>query len=75
MPPDRDEQPVRVFSTFTEDLEMLSGELGHHGGDGIYRGVLDSAYDVLEQHGVKPCLVDARGENVPGRRTDWHECQ
>ena len=33
-------------------------------------------YDVLEQNGVKPCLVDARGmKNVPGRRTDWHECQ
>jgi transposase len=33
-------------------------------------------YDVLERHGVKPCLVDARGmRNVPGRRTDWHECQ
>jgi transposase len=33
-------------------------------------------YEVLEQHGVKPCLVDARGmKNVPGRRTDWHECQ
>jgi len=25
---------------------------------------------------VKPCLVNARGmKNVPGRRTDWHECQ
>src|SRR5450755_3263474 len=33
-------------------------------------------YDVLEQHGVRPCLVDARNmKNVPGRRTDWHECQ
>jgi transposase len=33
-------------------------------------------YDVLEQHGVKVCLVDAHGmKNVPGRRTDWHECQ
>jgi transposase len=33
-------------------------------------------YDVLEQHGVKPCLVDARAmENVPGRRTDCHEGQ
>jgi hypothetical protein len=31
---------------------------------------------VLEKHAVKPCLVDARGmKNVPGRRTDWHECQ
>jgi transposase len=33
-------------------------------------------YDVLEQHGVKPSLVDTWGmKNVPGRRTDWHECQ
>jgi hypothetical protein len=33
-------------------------------------------HDVLEQHGVKHCLVNARGmKNVPGRRTDWHECQ
>src|ERR1700686_777680 len=33
-------------------------------------------YDVVEKHGVKPCLVDAHGmKNVPGRRTDWHECQ
>jgi transposase len=33
-------------------------------------------YDVLKQHGVKPGLVNARGmKNVPGRRTDWHECQ
>jgi len=33
-------------------------------------------YDVVEQHGMKACLVDARGmKNVPGRRTDWHECQ
>jgi len=33
-------------------------------------------YDVLDKHGLKPCLVDARGmKNVPGRRTDWHECQ
>jgi hypothetical protein len=33
-------------------------------------------YDVLEQYGIKPCLVDARNrKNVPGRRTDWHECQ
>src|ERR1022692_1831347 len=26
--------------------------------------------------GVTPCLVNARNmKNVPGRRTDWHECQ
>jgi hypothetical protein len=33
-------------------------------------------YDVLEVHGVKPCLTNARHrKSVPGRRTDWHECQ
>jgi hypothetical protein len=41
VPPDRDEEPVRVFQTFTCDL-----------------------------------VVNARHmRNVPGRRTDWHECQ
>ena len=79
VPPDRDENPVRVFATFTEDLEEwpMAGELWrHHGGDGIHRGVLDSALR---------CAGATRGEalsggrpgmkNVPGRRTDWHECQ
>ena len=33
-------------------------------------------YDILEQRGMRPCLVNARHmKNVPGRRTDWHECQ
>ena len=35
-----------------------------------------SLYEILEKRGVKPCLVNARHmKNVPGRRTDWHECQ
>ena len=33
-------------------------------------------YDILEAQGIKVCLVNARHmKNVPGRRTDWHECQ
>jgi transposase len=80
VPPDRDEHPVRVFSTFTEDLERMAKWLVSCGvttvameSTGVY---WIPPYDVLEQHGVKPCLVDARGmKNVPGRRTDWHECQ
>jgi len=80
VPPDRDENPVRVFSTFTEDLEAMARWLVSCGvttvameSTGVY---WIPPYDVLEQHGVKPCLVDARGmKNVPGRRTDWHECQ
>ena len=80
VPPDRDEHPVRVFSTFTEDLEKMAQWLVSCG---ITTVAMESTgvywippYDVLEQHGVKACLVDARGmKNVPGRRTDWHECQ
>src|ERR1035438_4883227 len=80
VPPDRDEHPVRVFSTFTEDLEKMAQWLVSCGittvameSTGVYWIPL---YDVVEQHGVKACLVDARGmKNVPGRRTDWHECQ
>jgi transposase len=80
VPPDRDEHPVRVFSTFTEDLEKMAQWLVSCGittvameSTGVYWIPL---YDVVEKHGVKACLVDARGmKNVPGRRTDWHECQ
>jgi transposase len=80
VPPDRDEHPVRVFSTFTEDLEKMAKWLVSCG---VTTAAMESTgvywippCDVLEQHGVKPCVVDARGmKNVPGRRTDWHECQ
>jgi len=80
VPSDRDENPVRVFSTFTEDLQEMARWLVSCGittvameSTGVYWIPL---YDVLEQHGVRPCLVNARNmKNVPGRRTDWHECQ
>ena len=45
VPPDRDDEPVREFTSFTEDLERLAdwllGLRDRHGGDGIDRGVLD----------------------------------
>jgi len=80
VPPDRDTQPVRVFDTFTEDLQRLADWLFACGirtvameSTGVYWIPL---YDILEQRGLKPCLVNARHmKNVPGRRTDWHECQ
>jgi transposase len=78
--PDRDENPVRVFETFTEDLNRLADWLMACGvttvameSTGVYWIPL---YEILEQRGLKPCLVDARHmKNVPGRRTDWQECQ
>jgi transposase len=80
VPPDRDEHPVRVFDSFTEDVQALADWLIACGittvameSTGVYWIPL---YEILEKRGVKPCLVDARHmKNVPGRRTDWHECQ
>jgi transposase len=80
VPPGRDEHPVRVFATFTEDLERLADWLLQCGvttvameSTGVY---WISLYEILEQRGIRPCLVNARHmKNVPGRRTDWHECQ
>ena len=80
VPPDRDEHPVRVFGTFTEDLQRLCEWLvtcrvttAAMESTGVYWIPL---YDLLETRGVTPCVVNARHmKNVPGRRTDWHECQ
>jgi transposase len=80
VPPDRDERPVRVFQTFTEDLQALAQWLKACGvttvameSTGVYWIPL---YEILEAHGIQPCLTDAHHmKNVPGRRTDWHECQ
>jgi len=80
VPPDRDEHPVRVFETFTEDLQAMAQWLKTCG---ITTAAMESTgvywiplHEVLEAHGVKPCLTNARHmKNVPGRRTDWHECQ
>ena len=80
VPPDRDEQPVRACTTFTEDLEQLANWLV---ACGITTVAMESTsvywiplFDSLESHGLKACLVNARHmKNVPGRRTDWHECQ
>lgn len=80
VPAGRDENPVRVFATFTEDLQRMAEWLL---ACGITTVVMESTgvywislYEILEAHGIQPCLADARHmKNVPGRRTDWHECQ
>jgi transposase len=79
-PPERDKDPVRIFSTFTEDLNKMAQWLVRCGITTVameFTGVYwIPAYDVVEQHGLKPCLVNTGNmKNVPGRRTDWHECQ
>jgi transposase len=80
VPTDRDDHPVRKCDTFTGDLHQMAEWL-------ICCGITTAAmectgvywipvYDVLEQHGIQPCLVNPRNmKNVPGKRTDFHECQ
>lgn len=80
VPPDCDPDPVRVFGTFTEELKQAVDWLVSCG---IRTAAMESTgvywiplFEMLETGGVKPHLVNARHmRNVPGRRTDWHECQ
>jgi transposase len=80
VPPDRDEHPARVFDTFTTDLNELADWLAACGvttvameSTGVY---WIPVYEILEARGIRACVVNARHmKNVPGRRTDWHECQ
>ena len=80
VPADRDDHPVRKCETFTSDLHQMAEWLVSCG---ITTAAMESTgvywipvYDVLEQHGIQPCLVNPRNmKNVPGKRTDFHECQ
>jgi transposase len=80
VPPELCAEPVRVFATFTEDLEQMTAWLLSLGittvameSTGVYWIPL---YEMLEARKIQPCLVNARHmKNVPGRRTDWHDCQ
>jgi len=80
VPPGRDPDPVRKCETFTGDLHQMAEWLVSCG---ITTAAMESTgvywipvYDMLEQHGIKPCLVNPRNmKNVPGKRTDFHECQ
>ena len=80
VPADRDKSPVRSFGTYTEDLMKLVQWLKDckittvaMESTGVY---WIAVYQMLEAAGLRVCLVNARHmKNVPGRRTDWHECQ
>lgn len=80
VPADRDLQPVRVFATFTVDLQALVAWLLACGIDTV---ALESTgvfwipiYELLEHAGITPYLVNARHvKTVPGRKTDWNDAQ
>lgn len=80
VPADRDEQPVREFPSFTEDLGALADWLTACGVDtvameatGVYWIPL---FELLEARGFTVYLVNARQvKNVSGRKSDVLDCQ
>src|SRR4051794_36680612 len=80
VPEDRDEQPVRKFGTFTEDLKALADWLVQCGiktvaieATGVYWIPL---FEVLEERGLKPQLVDSRSIGRRNKKkTDVVDCQ
>jgi transposase len=80
VPPDRDDQPVREFKAFTEDLEALADWLAACGVDTV---AMESTgvfwiplFELLESRGFTVYLVNARHvKNVSGRKSDVLDCQ
>lgn len=80
VPVDRDEQPVRCFGAFTEDLHALAKWLKQCGvqtvameSTGVYWIPL---YQILQDYGLVVKLVNARAvKHVPGRKSDVCDCQ
>src|SRR5262245_46027281 len=76
VPADRDDHPVRKCETFTGDLHQMAEWLVRCGirtagmeSTGVY---WIPVYDVREQHGIQPCLMNPRNmKNVPGKRTGF----
>jgi len=74
------EEPVREVGAMTDDLNELARWLVKLGVDtvavestGVY---WIPVFEVLEQHGLKVWLVDARQmKYVPGRKSDVQDCQ
>lgn len=80
VPPDRDDEPVREFASFTADLHCLADWLRDCGGDtvamestGVYWTPL---FEVLDARGFTVLLVNARHvKNASGRKSDVLDCQ
>ena len=80
VPPDRDDEPVREFASFTTDLHRLADWLRDCGVDtvamestGVYWIPL---FELLDARGFTVLLVNARHvKNVSGRKSDVLDCQ
>jgi len=80
VPADRDEEPVRCFTGFTEDLRRIAAWLQQCQ---VQRIAMESTgvywiplWQILADAGFEVCLVNARHfKNVPGKKTDVEDCQ
>jgi transposase len=80
VPPDRDDEPVREFASFTVDLTAIADWLTACGVDtvamestGVYWIPL---FELLESRGFTVFLVNAcHVKNVSGRKSDVLDCQ
>jgi len=80
VPPDRDDEPVREFPSFTVDLNRIANWLSECGVDtvamestGVYWIPL---FELLESRGFTVLLINARHvKNVSGRKSDVLDCQ
>src|SRR5262245_60665848 len=80
VPGDRDPEPVRMFGTFTQDLNQLADWLQQCR---VHTVAMESTrvywiplMQILETRGLEVYLVNAKhAKNVPGRRTDVSDCQ
>ena len=79
VPEDRSDEPVRKFGTFTADLHALADWLIECGvttvaieATGVYWIPL---YEILEERGLNPKLVDSRSIGRKYKKTDVLDCQ
>jgi len=78
--PDQDDEPVRCFSTFSDDLyaladwlESLNVEIVAMEATGVY---WISLYEVLDARGLQVHIVNSRAtRQVSGRKSDVLDCQ
>ncbi len=80
VPPDRAEENVKVFGTFTPDLNRLAAWLAEHEVDSVAMEATGvfwiPVFELLEARGFKVYLVNARQiKGVPGRKSDVQDCQ
>ena len=80
MPEELDPDPVRTFSTFTNELYRLADWLNERGitpvameSTGVY---WIPVFEILQARGLEVVLVNARdAKTVPGRKTDVNDAQ